>query len=53
MKGSTSGKQAGLSNTDTKHPYIVEEDDGKSKKGMGGPETAKAQGTIDPSQPVR
>lgn len=48
-----SGKQAGLSNTDTKHSVRVDEMDDKSKKGDGSPETAKAQGTVDPSQPLR
>lgn len=53
VPGATSAKQAGLSNTDTKHSTKIDEMDHKSKKGMGGPETAKAQGTVDPNQPVR
>lgn len=31
----------------------IDEDPEKSKKGSGGPETAKAKGTIDPKAPVR
>ena len=48
-----SGKQAGLSNTDTKHSYKIDEMDDKSKKGEGGPDTAKLQGTVDPNRPQK
>lgn len=53
VEGKTSGKQAGLSNTDTKHSTDIENDPDKSTKGDGTPETAKAQGTVQPSQPVK
>lgn len=43
-----SGKQEGLSNTDTKHSTDIGNDPEKSKKGDGMPETAKAKGTVDP-----
>lgn len=43
-----SGKQAGLSNTDTKHSADIVSDPEKSSKADGSPETAKAKGTIDP-----
>ena len=46
-----SGKQEGLSNTDTKHSTKLEEDPDKSKKGEGTPETAKSKGTVDPNRP--
>ena len=45
-----SAKQKGLSNTDTKHSTDIGKDPGKSKKGEGVPETAKLQGTVDPSR---
>lgn len=47
----TSGKQAGLSNTDTKHSQDISADPEKSKKGEGAPETAKLQGPVDPRRP--
>lgn len=50
VKGQMSGKQKGLSNTDTKHSTDVQNDSGKSKKGEGAPETAKLQGTVDPNR---
>ena len=46
-----SGKQEGLSNTDTKHSTNIADDPGKSKKGEGSPETAKSKGTVDPGRP--
>lgn len=44
-----SGKQAGLTNTDTKHSTDIAGNEEKSSKRDGSPETAKAKGTIDPS----
>jgi len=46
-----SGKQEGLSNTDTKHSTDITNDKSKSKKGEGVPESAKAKGTVDPKRP--
>ena len=46
-----SGKQEGLSNTDTKHSTNIADDPEKSKKGEGAPETAKSKGTVDPGRP--
>lgn len=51
--GTQSGKQEGLSNTDTKHSTNIAEDPEKSTKGEGGPETAKSKGTVDPQRPQR
>ncbi|KAL8795078.1 MAG: hypothetical protein Q9195_002375 [Heterodermia aff. obscurata] len=48
---SQSGKQEGLSNTDTKHSTDITNDPDKSKKGEGSPETAKLKGTVDPNRP--
>ncbi|KAK4692064.1 hypothetical protein P7C71_g5068, partial [Lecanoromycetidae sp. Uapishka_2] len=50
-KKSQSGKQEGLSNTDTKHSTDIANSPEKSTKGEGGPETAKNKGTVDPSRP--
>ena len=50
VKGQMSGKQAGLSNTDTKHSTDPANDPEKSKKSEGAPETAKLQGTVDPGR---
>lgn len=47
---SQSGKQEGLSNTDTKHSTDLSARGDTSMKAEG-PETAKAKGTIDPSRP--
>jgi hypothetical protein len=47
-----SGKQEGISNTDTKHSTDLVSDSEKSKKGEGGPETAKSKGTISPNRPM-
>jgi hypothetical protein len=47
----TSGKQAGLSNTDTRHSHDIVNDPGKSKKGEGTAETAKLQGTVQAGRP--
>ena len=46
-----SGKQEGLSNTNTKHSTDIANDPEKSKKGEGMPETAKSKGTVDPMRP--
>lgn len=46
-----SGKQEGLSNTDTKHSTDTTNDPSKSKKAEGGPDTAKVKGTVDPKRP--
>lgn len=46
-----SGKQEGLSNTDTKHSTNISDNPEKSTKGEGGPETAKNKGTVDPQRP--
>lgn len=46
-----SGKQEGLSNTDTKHSTDIASNPEKSKKGEGTPETAKLKGTVRPSRP--
>ena len=46
-----SGKQEGLSNTDTKHSTNIADNPEKSKKGEGAPETAKSKGTVDPGRP--
>ncbi|MCJ1250565.1 hypothetical protein MMC30_007793 [Trapelia coarctata] len=45
-----SGKQEGLSNTDTKHSTQIEEREDSPKKPEG-PETSKAKGTVDPNRP--
>jgi hypothetical protein len=50
--GSTSGKQEGVSNTDTKHSYDLNNDPSRSKKPEGGPDTAKVKGTVDPNRPT-
>lgn len=47
-----SDKQHGLSNTQTKHSTDIDNDPGKSKKGEGYAETAKAQGAVDPQRPM-
>jgi hypothetical protein len=46
-----SGKQEGLSNTDTKHPSDPTNSTAQSKKGEGTPESSKAKGTVDSSRP--
>lgn len=43
-----SGKQEGVSNSDTKHSTDIAGDPEKSQKPGGDPETAKSKGTIDP-----
>lgn len=48
----TSGKQQGLSNTDTKHSTDVDNDPSKSKKSEGSVDTAKSKGTISPNRPA-
>ncbi|MCJ1259658.1 hypothetical protein MMC24_007497 [Lignoscripta atroalba] len=50
-KNMMSGKQEGISNTDTKHSTDISNSPEKSKKGEGSPETAKSKGTVDPSRP--
>ncbi|KAK3060749.1 hypothetical protein LTS18_007772, partial [Coniosporium uncinatum] len=47
-----SSKQAGVSNTQTKHSTSPHEDPEKSTKSEGAPETAKQQGSVDPSRPA-
>ncbi|TVY17827.1 hypothetical protein LARI1_G004794 [Lachnellula arida] len=46
-----SGKQEGLSNTDTKHSTDITNNPDKSSKGEGVPETAKTKGPVDPNRP--
>ena len=46
-----SGKQEGLSNTDTKHSTPLEMNPEKSKKGEGSVETAKLKGTVKTDRP--
>ncbi|KAI9840395.1 MAG: hypothetical protein M1837_001653 [Sclerophora amabilis] len=46
-----SGKQEGLTNTDTKHSTDIANDPSKSKKGEGMPETAKSKGTVSHNRP--
>lgn len=53
VPGGTSQKQAGLSNTNTKHSVAIGNDPGFSKKGEGAPDTAKQQGTVDPQRPQK
>jgi len=50
-KNTMSGKQEGLSNTDTKHSTDITNTEEKSTKGEGVPETAKVKGTVDPNRP--
>lgn len=45
-----SGKQEGLSNTDTKHSTDPSKDPGKAKKADGTPDTSKEKGTVDPKR---
>ncbi|KAL8770902.1 MAG: hypothetical protein Q9209_003553 [Squamulea sp. 1 TL-2023] len=47
----TSQKQEGLTNTNTKHSTNMDSDPGKSKKGEGAVETAKVKGSVDPGRP--
>ena len=46
-----SGKQEGLSNTDTKHSEDITTSSEKSTKGEGTVETAKLKGTVSPNRP--
>ncbi|CAF9904186.1 MAG: hypothetical protein HETSPECPRED_003406 [Heterodermia speciosa] len=48
---SQSGKQEGLSNSDTKHSTDIANNPDKSKKAEGAPETAKLKGTVAPDRP--
>ncbi|KAI9678726.1 MAG: hypothetical protein M1817_005783 [Caeruleum heppii] len=48
-----SGKQEGISNTDTKHSADLDNMPDKSKKGEGGPDTAKVKGTVRTDRPQR
>ena len=50
-KNMISGKQEGLSNTDTKHSTDITNNPEKSTKGEGTPETSKSKGTVDISRP--
>jgi hypothetical protein len=52
LQGDISNKQAGMSNTQTRHSIPIHESNEKSKKSEGGPDTAKTQGTIDPNRPA-
>ncbi|KAL1965700.1 hypothetical protein VTN77DRAFT_5200 [Rasamsonia byssochlamydoides] len=47
--GAQSAKQQGLSNTETKHPWL--ESSGKSAKAEGDTDSAKLQGTLAPERP--
>jgi len=51
-RGTTSGKQEGLSNTDTKYSIDLTNNPDKSQKGEGTPETAKLKGTVDVGRPL-
>lgn len=51
--GDITQKQKGLSTTDSKHSLQIDQDPTKSQKGSGGPETAKAKGTVDSFAPVK
>lgn len=48
-----SGKQEGLSSTDTKHSTDIVGNADKSTKGEGGPETAKLKGTVQVDRPAK
>jgi len=52
-ESTTSGKQEGLSNTDTKHSTDPQNDSDISNKAEGGPESAKLKGTVDPERPAK
>jgi hypothetical protein len=47
-----SGKQQGISNTDTKHSTDLLTDPTKPKKAEGQVESAKLKGTVDPRRGV-
>ncbi|MCJ1355201.1 MAG: hypothetical protein MMC33_005192 [Icmadophila ericetorum] len=47
-----SGKQEGLSNTNTKHSTDLTNNPEKSRKGEGGPDTAKVKGTVKTDRPT-
>ena len=47
----TSEKQEGLSNSNTKHSLDLDSNPEKSKKGEGVVETAKVKGPVDPGRP--
>lgn len=49
-KNTQSGKQEGLSNTDTKHSTDITNNPSKSQKLEGAPETARLKGTVDPAR---
>lgn len=51
--GEMTGKQFGIATGPTKHSLPIDSDPGKSKKAEGVPETAKAQGTVDPARPQK
>ncbi|KAI4214188.1 MAG: hypothetical protein LQ351_003273 [Letrouitia transgressa] len=48
-----SGKQEGISNSDTRHSTDVSHNPDKSTKGEGVAETAKLKGTVDPQRPMK
>jgi hypothetical protein len=47
-----SGKQEGMSNSDTHHTSQISKHDEKSKKGEGVAETAKLKGTVSTDRPA-
>jgi hypothetical protein len=47
-----SGKQEGLSNTDTKYSIDLTNNPNKAQKGEGAPETSKLKGTVDVNRPL-
>ncbi|KAH8599745.1 hypothetical protein B0O99DRAFT_610467 [Bisporella sp. PMI_857] len=49
-KTTQSGKQEGLTNTDTKRSTDISNNADKSKKTEGGPDSAKLKGTVNPSR---
>ncbi|KAG8630967.1 hypothetical protein KVT40_000107 [Elsinoe batatas] len=51
--GAIDSKQAGISNTPTRHSTQIDQDPEKSKKAEGVPDTAKSTTTIDPGRPVK
>ncbi|EKG09850.1 hypothetical protein MPH_13057 [Macrophomina phaseolina MS6] len=48
----TSGKQQGISNTDTKHSIDVDNKPTESKKPEGSVDSAKTKGPVDPNRPA-
>jgi len=50
--GAISGKQEGLSNTDTKYSTDLTNTPKQSQKGEGTPESSKSKGTVDTRRPL-